>query len=151
MSWFGKSCILPGLAPVENEVDKNGWLADIIMFSMPNTPTTDGLLLCSGKNCAKKQRGAYKRLRSLAKDAGLDVESIPCQGSCEGPTAVVLCKNGPRWFEELQKREVQVQLVSFASGESQKPAKRVRKRELDGKQKKKAAKRLAKTLEPADC
>lgn len=121
------------------------------MFSMANTPTTDGLLLCNGKSCSKKQRSAYKRLRSLAKEAGLEVDSVPCQGSCGGPTAVVLCENGPRWFERLEKREVQVELVSFAAGQSKKPPKRVRKRELEGKQKNKAAKKFAKTLESADC
>ena len=99
------------------------------------------LLLCAGKHCFKNQRPAFNDLRSSAIDAGLQLSLVKCQGSCKGPTAVVLTPNGPRWFEGLGSKALRSDLVSFATNPSE-PSKKLIKRELRGKRKKKATKHL---------
>lgn len=114
------------------------------MFSMPNTNGSATLLLCNGKDCHKKQRAAYDRLESAAHEAGLDVAGVPCQGSCVGPTAVVETPDGPRWFENLQSANATEAVVAFALCPSKKPKKALQKRELVGKRRAKAERKLAK-------
>lgn len=103
------------------------------------------LFLCAGKDCFKKQRPAFNDLRSSAIDAGLQLCMVKCQGSCKGPTAVVQTPSGPRWFEALDSKSVRTDLVSFAVNQST-PSKKLTKREITGKTKKKAAKKLASQL-----
>lgn len=107
--------------------------------------TDQTLFLCAGKDCFKKQRPAFNDLRSSAIDAGLELRMVKCQGSCKGPTAVVQTPTGPRWFEALDSKTLRTDLVSFAVNPS-KPSKKLRKRELQGKKKNKAAKKLASQL-----
>lgn len=126
-----------------------------MLFTVPNSEqlvlkNQQTLFLCAGKDCFKKQRPAFNDLRSSATDAGLQLCMVKCQGSCIGPTAVVQTKKGPRWFEALDSPSARTDLVSFAvatanTGEA-KPPKSLRKRELQGKRKKKAAKKLSKQL-----
>lgn len=104
------------------------------------------LFLCSGKDCFKKQRPAFDDLRSSAADAGLRLCMVKCQGSCKGPTAVVPTPEGLRWFEALDTKQLRNDLVSFATDPSE-PTKKLSKRELQGKRKRKAAKKLAAQLD----
>ena len=103
------------------------------------------LLLCAGKDCFKKQRPAFEDLRSSAIDAGLSLSLVKCQGSCKGPTAVVQTPEGPRWFEALDTKKLRKDLVSFAVDTSE-LSRKLTKRELQGKKKNKAAKKLAAQL-----
>jgi len=105
------------------------------------------LYLCAGKDCFRKERGAYVQLKGSAQCAGLTVQTVKCQGSCAGPTAVVAVDGGHRWFERLQSKSVQQDLVSFATAPTSSPTSRLKKRELSGKQRQKAKKKLAKSLE----
>ncbi len=107
---------------------------------LPNDAQT--LFLCAGKDCRKKQRPAFNDLRSSAIDAGLQLSMVKCQGSCNGPTAIVQTSKGPRWFEALDSKALRSDLVSFAVNPSE-PTKKLTKRELRGKRKKKAAKKLS--------
>ncbi len=109
---------------------------------MPNESRSPALFLCAGKDCFRDERAAFDALRSRATDAGLEVDTIRCQGSCAGPTAVVDLGQGPRWFERLQTTKVQIDLVQYASGTEAIPTTRLAKRELTGKRRKKAAKKL---------
>ena len=106
----------------------------------PLQPRQD-LLLCAGKDCFRNERTAFKKLEAAATNAGLDLAKIACQGSCKGPTAVVPTADGPRWFEDLGSTKAQRDLVAFATGNG--ATKTLRKRELTGKRKKKAARKLA--------
>ncbi len=85
---------------------------------------------------------AFDSLRCRAVEAGLEVGTVRCQGSCAGPTAVVDLGAGPRWFERLQTTKVQIDLVRYAAGTESAPTGRLAKRELTGKRRKKAAKKL---------
>ncbi len=105
---------------------------------------SDTLLLCVGKDCKKAHRQAFDRLESRANKAGLSVAFVKCQGSCEGPTAVVQTKDGPRWFEKLQSDKACEQVIEFAASPRRGPAKKLTKLELTGKKRAKAAKKLAK-------
>ncbi len=137
----------------------HGQDADSIMFSMANTYPLDILslrassptgppllLLCEGKDCAKKQKCAYRKLAKAAGDAEVTVGLIGCQGSCTGPTAVVVDENGPRWFEDLKKPKSHEDVIALATGRATKPSKRLKKRELKGKQRKRALKRIGKGI-----
>ena len=115
------------------------------MFSMPNTTKSQPLSclrLCNGKDCAKKQAKAYGRMQKVAAEAGVGVESVGCQGSCAGPTAVVRIDGELHWFERLQKRKDQAEVVALAAGEKPRPSKRLQKLELTGKRRRKAARKL---------
>ncbi len=111
---------------------------------MPNTSETPTLLVCKGNDCFKKRKRPFESLVRTATDAGLAIDTVRCQGACSGPTAVVLTSDGPRWFEDLEGTDVQLELCSLALDERTKPSKRLRRKELKGKQRAKAAKRLAK-------
>ena len=104
------------------------------------------LLLCEGKNCAKKQKCAYRKLTKAAASAEVPVGLVGCQGSCTGPTAVLVDEDGPRWFEDLQKSKARADVIRLATGQRTKPTNRLKKRELKGKQRKRARKRLAKGI-----
>lgn len=104
------------------------------------------LLLCDRKSCAKSEKCAFKDLQKQAKRAEVPVEFVGCQGSCSGPTAVVIDENGPRWFEDLSKRKARTDVIALVTQEATKPSKRLKKRELTGKQRKRAAKKLVKQL-----
>ena len=104
------------------------------------------LLVCEGKDCAKKQSCAYAKLLKAAKTADVGVQLIGCQGSCTGPTAVLIGADGPRWFEDLKKPKAQADVIALAQGAIAKPTKRLKKRELRGTQRKRAKKKLAKSL-----
>lgn len=118
------------------------------MFTMPNNPPAACLLICGGQGCRKKQKKAYKALLRSVSDAGLITEEVKCQGSCVGPTAVIVDRSGPRWFEDLRSTKAQADVVTAATrvtlGKKTKPSKRLKSRELTGKKRKKAAKRLEK-------
>jgi len=103
---------------------------------------TPCVLLCAGKDCYGKSSSATKKLEAAAANAGLDVGRVRCQGSCKGPTAVVPTADGPRWFEALASPRARHDLIAFASSRDT-PTERLGKRELRGKRKKKAAKKLA--------
>lgn len=103
------------------------------------------LFLCAGKDCFKKQRPAFNDLRSSAIDAGLELCMVKCQGSCKGPTAVVPTADGPRWFEALDSEKLRSDLVTYAINPT-KPSKKLTTRELQGKKRNKAAKKLANQL-----
>lgn len=112
---------------------------------MPNTTKSQSLpclRLCDGKDCAKKQPKAYERLNKTAAEAGVRVESVGCQGSCAGPTAVVDIDGELHWFERLQKRKDQAEVVALAAGERPRPSGRLAKLELTGKRRRKAARKL---------
>lgn len=49
-----------------------------------------GVVLCSGSDCAKDERKAYRALRSQLSDADLVVERSECLGVCHGPVAVLV-------------------------------------------------------------
>ena len=116
------------------------------MFSVPNIVPAACLLICGGSDCRKKQKKAYNALVRSVSDAGLATEEVKCQGSCVGPTAVIVDKSGPRWFEDLRSVKAQADVVTAATrvtlGGKTKPTKRLQSRELTGKKRKKAAKRL---------
>lgn len=99
-------------------------------------------MLCAGKDCAEKHPTAFAALTKRAGDAGCAVEFVKCQGSCEGPTAVVHDGSAVRWFERLAKPKSQRDLVALATGETTEPSTRLTRRELTGKARAKAAKRL---------
>lgn len=114
------------------------------LFSVPNNDDVATLLVCRGDDCLKKRKRPFDSLVQTATDAGLAIEMVRCQGACSGPTAVVLTSDGPRWFEKLKGAEVQLEVCAMALNERTTPSKRLRGRELRGKQRAKAAKRLAK-------
>jgi len=122
-----------------------------MLFTVPNNEQLaskkdrQALFLCAGKDCFKKQRPAFDDLRSSAIGAGLQLCMVKCQGSCKGPTAVVQTPSGPRWFEALDSKKLRTDLVSFAVDPSE-PSQKLTKRELQGKKKNKAAKKLAAQL-----
>jgi len=117
---------------------------------MPNINHPPCLLLCESKDCKKKKASDFKALTRRVKAAGIDSGAVKCQGSCVGPTAVLFEQGEPRWFENLGSTRAQDDLVEAAvrlgKGKSAKPSKRLRKRELTGKQRTRAAKRLQKQL-----
>ncbi len=113
-----------------------------MMFSMPNIKASDTLLLCHGSSCAKKQRSAFNRLSNAATRAGLDPVAIKCQGSCEGPTAVLHIGGTYQWFERLGSKGAQADLLELAVGDRTEASNRLKKRELTGKQRAKAARKL---------
>jgi len=121
------------------------------MFSMPNIDRPACLLLCDGKGGAKKQKRAYNQLTKRLADEGIAVQDVSCQGSCVGPTAVLIDADGPRWFEDLRTKSSHLAVVEasvrISRGKKAKPTKPLRKRELVGKQRRRAEKRLAKSLE----
>ena len=127
------------------------------MFSMANTlapehlPPGDKarLLLCDRKSCAKSEKCAFKDLKKQAKLAEVPVEFVGCQGSCSGPTAVVIDENGPRWFEDLRTRKARADVIALATQGVHKPSKHLLKRELTGKQRKRAFKKLLNQLAKA--
>lgn len=104
------------------------------------------LLLCEGKDCAKKQKCAYRKLQKAAAKAEVAVGLVGCQGSCTGPTAVIVDETGPRWFEDLKKSKAHADVIELAARQQSKPTKRLKKRELKGKQRKRARKRLARGM-----
>jgi len=118
---------------------------------MPNTSRPECLLLCNEKGCAKKQKKAYAKLARRLTDAGIETKDVACQGSCIGPTVVLTDADGPRWFEDLRTKSSQEAVVEaslrVARGKKAKPAKSLQKRELTGKQRRRAQKRLAKALD----
>lgn len=114
---------------------------------MPNKPESEVLLLCSGTSCAKKERSAYEQLRSAARKTDLLVTNVGCQGSCEGPTAVLTVDGEYRWFERLQSKKSQNDLLRLATAEIEVVPKRLAKRELTGKQRTKAIGKLKKQLQ----
>ncbi len=118
------------------------------MFTMPNTPLAACLLICEGSDCRKKQAKAYAALVRAAEQAGVSALPVKCQGSCVGPTAVVVDDSGPRWFEDLRSEKARRDLILSATrvslGGKAKPSQRLKDREMTGKKRKKAAKRLAK-------
>lgn len=115
---------------------------DARLFDVPNTHKSPTVLLCAGKDCFAKRRSDFKSLRRAADDAGLCVDLVRCQGSCAGPTAVLHIDGDPRWFEKLQSAKAQRDVIDLARGEIDEPTKRLRARELTGKRRKKARKKL---------
>lgn len=117
-----------------------------MMFGMPNSDPVACLLICGGQDCRKKQKKAYRALVRSVADAGIDATEVPCQGSCVGPTAVIVDSSGPRWFEDLRSPKARADVVVAATrvslGGKAKPSKRLQSRELTGKKRKKAARRL---------
>lgn len=114
---------------------------------MPNRSGSEilqgsSVMLCGGKDCAKKQRSAFKNLRSTLRSAGATVTPVECQGSCAGPTAVIRIGGDVRWFERLQGASSQHDLAEIAVGERSEVTRRLAKRELTGKKRAKAAKKL---------
>ena len=90
------------------------------MYGMPNKPSPVCLFLCNGGAC-EKQRKAYAGLQREAQSASLTFASISCQGSCSGPTAVVVGPEGPRWFENLRGKVVRRDLIALADGATNNP------------------------------
>jgi hypothetical protein len=123
------------------------------VFTMPNThqlapfeasgDTSGLLMLCTGKDCARKQSRAFQDLVDRAGAGGCTVEFVRCQGSCSGPTAVVHDGHRLRWFEKLDKPGARRDLVSFATGTAVEIPKRLAKRELTGRSRDRAQRRLA--------
>lgn len=101
------------------------------------------LMLCAGKDCARKEARAFEDLVTRAGAGGCTVEFVKCQGSCTGPTAVVHDGVRLRWFERLDKPGARRDLVAFATGTAVEMPKRLAKRELTGKSRDKAHRRLA--------
>lgn len=93
---------------------------------------------------------AYNSLLKRFAKHGLAATDIACQGSCVGPTLVLIDADGPRWFEDLRSSKAQHDVVESAvrvnCGKSMKTSNRLSKRELTGKQLKRASKRLTKAL-----
>lgn len=118
-----------------------------MILGMPNTSDSGALFLCSGKSCAKKEQSAYEQLRSAARKSDLLVAPVGCQGSCEGPTAVLTIDGNYRWFERLQSKKSQQDLLRLATAEIDVVPKRLAKRELTGKQRAKAAGKLSRQLQ----
>ena len=120
------------------------------MYGMPNKLSPVCLFLCNGGAC-QKQRKAYAGLQREAQSASLTFASISCQGSCSGPTAIVIGPEGPRWFENLRGKVVRRDLIALADGVTNNPqqtaTKRLRKRELTGKRRAKAQRRFAKATQ----
>ncbi len=116
---------------------------DPLLTSLDDVPS---LLVCEGKDCAKKQSCAYNKLLKAAKKSEVAVELVGCQGSCTGPTAVVIDADGPRWFEDLKTPKSHDDVIALAEGTLANPTKRLKKRELRGSQRKRAQKKLAKSL-----
>jgi len=76
---------------------------------------------------------------------------VTCQGSCAGPTAVVVVVDGELdWFERLQSGKERAGIVGLASGELTEVLARLEKRALSGKRRRKAAKRL-RVVSSASC
>jgi len=114
------------------------------VFSMPNAPESPTLLMCAGKDCFQKCKPAFTHLAGVAGEIGVSVDTVECLGACSGPTAVVVRSDGTRCFDELAGAKVQRDICRFAAGRDDEPSKRLAKRELSGKRRKKAERRLAK-------
>ena len=57
---------------------------------MPSTdPRPLTVVLCSGSDCAKDERKAYRSLARQLDDADVEFVCSPCLGVCHGPVAVV--------------------------------------------------------------
>lgn len=117
---------------------------DAIVFSMPNSSRSPSLLLCSGKGCLKKTGREHSKLTKAAADLDLRFDPVSCQGACTGPTVVVVTGDHTRWFEGVTGSKTRRDLFAFAAEETTQVSKRLAKRELTGKRRAKAAKRLAK-------
>ena len=50
---------------------------------------TAPVVLCSGSDCAKDERVAYRALRNDLVDAGVCFDKSKCLGVCKGPVVVV--------------------------------------------------------------
>lgn len=105
------------------------------------------VFVCKAKGCAKKHKCEFNKLIQAVAAADVRVDLVGCQGSCSGPTAVIVDSDGPRWFEDLLSKSGRADLVSLATGEIDKPTKRLKKRELTGKQKKRALRKLVKQID----
>lgn len=112
------------------------------LFSVPNKVSSDCLLLCSGSSCRKKHSAAFAQLLTAADRAGISADTVKCQGSCAGPTAVVLQGGQYRWFEKLQREKLHADLIDLASGQESRPSKRLAAVELKGKKRDRAARKL---------
>ncbi len=107
---------------------------------------TSALMLCVGKDCAKKHPTAFDDLARRARAGGCDVDFVKCQGSCTGPTAVMHDGDRYRWFEDLAKTKARKDLVALATGASTEVSDRLATRELTGRARAKAERKLSAQL-----
>lgn len=57
-------------------------------------PTPLSVVLCSGTDCAKDERKAFRSLVRRLDDAGVEMVQSRCLGVCSGPVAVVADDRG---------------------------------------------------------
>lgn len=126
---------------------------------MPNKKSSDGetsvsfagrspsqVLLCTKGDCRRTRRDDFDALRDQLLEAGITPGEVGCQGSCEGPTAVVRVGDDLRWFERLQSGKARKGLVELATGATHEPTGALRKRELTGARRRKATKKFERQL-----
>ncbi|MEM8704915.1 MAG: hypothetical protein AAGE98_00545 [Actinomycetota bacterium] len=62
--------------------------------SEPRSDTSLTTVLCSGSDCAKDERAAYRALASCLRDADVSVVTSKCLDVCHGPVVVVADDEG---------------------------------------------------------
>jgi hypothetical protein len=112
------------------------------MNQLASFDTPGLLMLCAGKDCSRKRSRAFDDLVTRAGAGGCTVEFVKCQGSCSGPTAIVHDGERLRWFERLDKPGARRDLITFATGTAVEISNRLAKRELTGRSRDKAHRRL---------
>ena len=81
-------------------------------------------ILCSGSDCAKEERAAYRALSACLHDVGASIVKSKCLDVCHGPVVVVTDADGRATvIEKIRTKERRKQLAeAIASGQPDKVA-----------------------------
>lgn len=81
-------------------------------------------ILCSGSDCAKEERAAYRALSACLHDVGASIVKSKCLDVCHGPVVVVADTEGRATvIEKIRTKERRKQLAeAIASGQPDKVA-----------------------------
>ena len=76
-------------------------------------------ILCSGSDCAKEERAAYRALSACLHDVGASIVKSKCLDVCHGPVVVVADAEGRATvIEKIRTKERRKQLAeAIASGQ----------------------------------
>ncbi len=83
------------------------------------------VLVCQGKNCVNKRKGARERLEQELGEVA-EVEQVRCQKICSGPVVGVLMDGQLEWFRRIRGSKSRRAVLKLLTEE--KLGKRLRKR-----------------------
>ena len=77
-------------------------------------------ILCSGSDCAKEERAAYRALSACLHDVGASIVKSKCLDVCHGPVVVIADAEGRATvIEKIRTKERRKQLAeAIASGQT---------------------------------